>query len=139
MHLHDRMNVIHRDIKPENILFNSHTAEIKLTDFTCSRNNLTQGVRLFDSEGTPCFTAPECHVVEPEGYDPKPTDIWSIGVCLFAYVTDGRLPFYGQSELEIQIASRQNDLVLPDTISAPLKELLEWVMKKNPAERPNVE
>ena len=95
MHLHDRMNVIHRDIKPENILFNSITAEIKLTDFTCSRSGITADVSLFDSEGTPCFTAPECHVVEPQGYVPKPTDVWSIGVCLFAYVTDGRLPFYG--------------------------------------------
>jgi len=64
MHLHDRMNVIHRDIKPDNILFNGQTGEIKLTDFTCAREGIEAGVRLFDSEGTPCFTAPECHIVE---------------------------------------------------------------------------
>jgi len=100
-HLHDRMNIIHRDIKPENILFSGQTAEIKLTDFTVSRSDCTEGVRLFDSEGTACFTAPECHIVEKNGYLPKPADIWSIGVCLYAYVNDGKLPFYGESELEI--------------------------------------
>ena len=63
-HLHNNLQMIHRDIKPDNILFSSPTAEIKLTDFTCSRGEITEGVRLFDSEGTPCFTAPECHIVQ---------------------------------------------------------------------------
>lgn len=61
---------------------------------------------MFDSEGTCLFTAPECHIVAKNGFDPKPTDIWSIGICLYAYVNDGMLPFYGESELEIQIASK---------------------------------
>lgn len=95
IHLHTRLQVIHRDIKPENILFSSQSAELKLTDFTVSRGELKEGVRLFDSEGTACFTAPECHIVERDGYDPMPTDIWSMGVCLFSYVDEGRLPFYG--------------------------------------------
>jgi len=106
IHLHTRLDVVHRDIKPENILFSSQSAETKLTDFTVSRSGLSQGVRLFDSDGTPCFTAPECHIVDKQGYDPKPTDVWSLGVCLFSFCDDGRLPFYGQSELEIQIASK---------------------------------
>ena len=100
------MKVIHRDLKPDNILFSSQTSEIKITDFTVAREKITDGSHLFHSEGTPCFTAPECHVVAKEGYSPKPTDIWSFGVCLYCYVNDGKLPFYGQSELEIQINSR---------------------------------
>ena len=94
-HLHNELNIIHRDIKPDNILFCSRNAEIKLTDFTVSRDELTQDTRLFDSEGTPCFTAPECHVVEDGGYLPRPTDIWSFGICLYVYVNEGKLPFYG--------------------------------------------
>ena len=63
-HLHHQLNIIHRDLKPDNILFCSQNAEIKLTDFTVARGELTNDARLYDSEGTPCFTAPECHVVE---------------------------------------------------------------------------
>lgn len=100
-YLHDKVNVIHRDLKPDNILFSAKTAEIKLTDFTVSRGELGEHTRLFDSEGTPCFTAPECHIVEKDGYLPRPTDIWSFGVCLFTFVNDGLLPFYGKSEIEI--------------------------------------
>lgn len=68
--MHDHLKIIHRDIKPDNILFSKETMEIKLTDFTCSRPNIGENTRLFDSEGTPCFTAPECHVVEKDGYLP---------------------------------------------------------------------
>lgn len=101
MHLHNRANVIHRDIKPENILFCGESAQLKLTDFSVSRSGITEGMRLFDSEGTCFFTAPECHIVAKNGYEPKPTDIWSVGICLYSYVNDGVLPFYGESELEI--------------------------------------
>ena len=100
-HLHNNLQMIHRDIKPDNVLFSSCASEVKLTDFTCGRGELTEGVKLFDSEGTPCFTAPECHIVQEGGYDPMPTDIWSFGVVLYTYCNDGLLPFYGQSELEI--------------------------------------
>lgn len=106
-HLHEHMKCIHRDIKPDNILFSSATSEVKLTDFTCARAEIEPNTNMFDSEGTPCFTAPECHVVEQGGYKPKPTDIWSFGVVLYTLVNDGLLPFYGQSELEIQINSRE--------------------------------
>jgi serine/threonine protein kinase len=139
MHLHDRMNIIHRDIKPENILFSGVTAEIKLTDFTCGRDAIEAGVRLFDSEGTPCFTAPECHIVEKDGYLPKPTDVWSIGVCLYTFVNEGKLPFYGQSELEIQIASKQNDLELPEHFSEDLKDLISSLLNKDSTQRLTIE
>lgn len=128
--------MIHRDIKPDNILFSSPNSEIKLTDFTCSRGELTEGVKLFDSEGTPCFTAPECHIVAEGGYDPKPTDIWSFGVCLYTFVNDGLLPFYGQSELEIQINSRESPLVIPEAFSEPLKDLISKLLNKDPTQRP---
>ena len=94
LHLHEEANVIHRDIKLDNILFNSKDMRVKLTDFTVARSDIDDTSRLYDSEGTPAFTAPECHIVEKEGYKPKPTDIWSYGVCLYTYVS-GKVPFYG--------------------------------------------
>lgn len=91
--MHEDIKVIHRDIKLDNILFSSLDMKVKLTDFTVARGDIEENTRLFDSEGTPAFTAPECHIVEKDGYKPKPTDIWSFGVCLYTYVS-GKVPFY---------------------------------------------
>lgn len=98
IYLHTEAGVVHKDIKLDNILFDSTDCEVKLCDFTVSRNEIKEETRLFDCEGTPSFTAPECTVVEKEGYAPMPTDIWSFGVCLYTYVA-GIVPFYGDCEL----------------------------------------
>ena len=97
-YLHEEAQIIHRDIKLDNILFDSKNCEVKLSDFTVSRGEIKPESRMFDCEGTPSFTAPECTVVEKDGYYPKPTDIWSLGVCIFTYVA-GIVPFYGDCEL----------------------------------------
>jgi [calcium/calmodulin-dependent protein kinase] kinase len=96
--LHNEAGIIHKDIKLDNILFDSTTGEVKLSDFTVSRSEIDQDTKLFDCEGTPSFTAPECTVVEKEGYFPRPADIWSFGVCIYTYVA-AIVPFYGDCEL----------------------------------------
>jgi len=98
IYLHEEAGCIHRDIKLDNILFDSVNCEAKLSDFTVSRGDITEKTKLFDCEGTAAFTAPECTIVEKEGYYPKPTDIWSFGVCLYTYMA-GIVPFYGDCEL----------------------------------------
>lgn len=105
--------MIHRDIKLDNVLFSSKDMRVKLTDFTVGRADIEDDTRLFDSEGTPSFTAPECHIVEKEGYAPKPTDVWSFGVSLYAYI-HGLVPFYASGgELEMQINSRTKEVEIP--------------------------
>ena len=83
----------------DNITYASKDSKVKLTDFTVARE-VKENTRLFDTEGTPAFTAPESHVSGENGYSPKPTDIWSLGVCIFTYISN-QVPFYGDSELEI--------------------------------------
>ena len=100
-----------------------------------SRADITDETRLFDSEGTPSFTAPECHIVEKEGYRPKPTDVWSFGVSLYAYV-QAIVPFYASGgELEMQINSREKEVEIPPTFSRELADLIVKVLEKNPAKR----
>lgn len=135
VYLHEEANIIHRDIKLDNIFYDSESKDIKLSDFTVSRGEITDETRLFDCEGTPCFTAPECTIVEKEGYHPKPTDIWSVGVCIYTFIT-GIVPFYGDCELQIQINTRQKELECPETFSAELKDLLTSVLNKDPSKRP---
>ena len=132
LYLHEEIRIIHRDIKLDNILFSSKDMRVKVTDFTVSRADITEKTRLFDSEGTPAFTAPECHIVEEKGYLPKPTDMWSFGVSLHAYVC-GIVPFYSAGgELEMQINSRTKALELPKTLSPALADLLTRLLTKDP-------
>jgi serine/threonine protein kinase len=127
--------MIHRDIKLDNILFSSKDLRVKVTDFTVARADIDAGTRLFDSEGTPAFTAPECHIVAEGGYLPKPTDMWSFGVSLYAYVQQ-IVPFYSSGgELEMQINSRTKPLEVPDTFSPELRDLLERLLCKDPDHR----
>ena len=109
--------------------------QIKITDFTVSRDEIHEGTRLFDSEGTPAFTAPECHVVEEGGYLPTPTDIWSFGVCLYTYICE-RVPFYGEGELEMQINARKNEVEIPESFSKEFSDLIKLVLNKDPSKRP---
>jgi len=135
IYLHEELGIIHRDIKLDNILADSEKGEIMLSDFTVARGEITEDIRLYDCEGTPSFTAPECTIVEKEGYHPKPTDIWSVGVCIFTYIS-GCVPFYGDCELQIQINTRQKELECPDSFSPELKDLLFKLLDKDPAKRP---
>ena len=97
--MHDELSMIHRDLKLENILFATKSYCLKVADFTVARE-VADGAKAFDCEGTPAFTAPECHSPGSEGYYPKPTDLWSLGVCLYTYVTQ-TIPFNAESEIEI--------------------------------------
>jgi serine/threonine protein kinase len=138
IYLHEEAGIIHRDIKLDNILFDSAECEVKLSDFSVSHQGVTSSTRLFDCEGTPCFTAPECTIVEKEGYLAKPTDVWSYGICIYTYVA-GIVPFYGDCELQIQINARKNELELPDEFSEPLKDLLSLILQKDPLKRPTMQ
>lgn len=135
IYLHEDAKIIHRDIKLDNILFDSELCEVKLSDFTVARGEIEENTHLFDCEGTPCFTAPECTIVEKEGYMPKPTDIWSIGVCIYTFIT-GIVPFYGDCELQIQINQRQNQLEIPEYFSPILQDLISKLLSKDPSQRP---
>lgn len=135
LHLHEECKVIHRDIKLDNLLFSSKDLLLKLTDFTVARSDIEEETRLFDSEGTPSFTAPECHIVEKTGYRPKPTDIWSLGVSLYAYVHQ-LVPFYSSGgELEMQIKSREHEVEIPPSFSPLLRDLILQLLEKDPAKR----
>jgi serine/threonine protein kinase len=77
--------------------------------------------------------------VEKDGYDPYPTDIWSLGCCMFTYCNFGKLPFYGQSELEIQVASKNAELKIPEHFSPNLKELIALLLEKDASKRPTAQ
>lgn len=93
---HER-GVVHRDIKCENLLLNSEY-NIKLSDFGFARTHnvryrTRQGYDASLSEtfcGSYAYASPE--ILKGVPYCPLLSDVWSMGVVLFAMVF-GRLPF----------------------------------------------
>ena len=98
-YLHEN-GFIHRDVKLDNIMYSTGDNKCKLGDFTVSTKLTEEDDRMHNHEGTVAFTAPESHVPDKDGFLPMPTDMWSLGVCLYTVVTE-TLPFYSSSELEM--------------------------------------
>jgi BR serine/threonine kinase len=85
-HCHSH-SICHRDLKPENLLLNSNH-DVLIADFGMAQ--LIKTGNLSTSCGSPHYASPQ--IIEGHAYDAKCTDVWSIGVILYALIT-GSLPF----------------------------------------------
>jgi len=132
-YLHKK-GIVHRDLKLENLLIKKHgSLEIKLADFGLSK--VYTGEALQTACGTPYYVAPE--ILNGEGYDHK-IDTWAAGVLLYVLLS-GRLPFSGDSDVELFRAILETDLVWKkpqfDTVSAEAKDLIQRLIAKDPSKR----
>ncbi len=84
----ENYKIIHRDIKPENIFINNR-GDYKLGDFGVARE-MDKTVSMMSKKGTYSYMAPE--VFLGEEYDAT-VDIYSLGIVLYKYFNEGRLPF----------------------------------------------
>jgi len=133
--LHCKKSIVHRDIKLDNILYSSFDRKLKLTDFTVAKE-FSADDRIFESEGTPEFSAPETNDISNEdGHLPKPLDMWSIGVCYFTYVT-GVLPFFETPERDHNIETYKEEL---EGLSEGLRGMLKKLLIKDPSMRCTIE
>uniref|UniRef100_A0A0K0CTV1 Non-specific serine/threonine protein kinase n=1 Tax=Angiostrongylus cantonensis TaxID=6313 RepID=A0A0K0CTV1_ANGCA len=138
----NKEGIVHRDLKPQNILLCNPTRHsnppatdliIKLADFGFARF-LSEGVMAATLCGSPMYMAPE--VIMSLQYDAK-ADLWSIGTILFQCLT-GKAPFQAQNPPQLKAYYEKNrDLKpnIPDYCSAPLRDLLLRLLKRNAKDR----
>ncbi len=117
-HAH-RQNIIHRDLKPDNILVDAH-GQPHVTDFGLAKS-IGQNVRVSLTAsgmvvGTPAYMSPEQALGE-KSVDHR-TDIYAIGVMLYETLT-GRLPFTGETAIEILMKAAKNPVPPPSSVVKP--------------------
>ena len=122
--------VLHRDVKPANVLM-SNDGRVVLTDFGIATVEGTSALTMTGEViGSPEFLAPERAL----GRTPGPeSDLWSLGVLLYAAV-EGNSPFRHDTPLSTLRAIVDEELPPPHR-AGPLAQVIEGLLRKDPAER----
>lgn len=95
-------HIIHRDIKPDNI-FISDIGTYKLGDFGIARE-LEKTTAGLSKKGTKSYMAPEVY----KGMEYNSTvDIYSLGVVLYRFMNDNRVPFVPLPPQPVKYADRE--------------------------------
>ncbi len=138
-----RQRLVHRDIKPTNLMVVTEDDDgeihqtVKVIDFGLARSavhgeasaNLTMGGFV----GTPQYASPE--QLEERNVDGR-SDIYSLGASLW-YLLAGRPPFVGTlTSLITQHLTKEPPWDLLASTPAPVRELLQRMLQKNPDDRP---
>jgi serine/threonine protein kinase len=129
--------VIHRDVKPGNVMLHEGASRAKLTDFGLARvvydnADLSSHDQLI---GTPAYTSPE--QIRGPKVDAR-ADLFSLG-CVMFYMLTGQPPWQGYAQAETihkiatDVPPRLHEL--DASIPRPLSDIVEKLLRKDPAER----
>ncbi|OEJ57624.1 serine/threonine protein phosphatase [Streptomyces agglomeratus] len=135
-----RAGVLHRDVKPGNVLLERTSGRVVLTDFGIAAmddpgdGSATHLTRSGELVGSLDYLAPE----RAQGQEPGPaSDVWALGATLYAAV-EGGSPFRRTSTWSTLTAIVVEPLPEPRR-SGPLGPVLQRLMAKDPAQRPDAE
>ncbi len=101
-----KYGIVHRDIKPDNI-FISPSGSYKLGDFGIARiiEKSTAGL---SRKGTYEYMSPEVYWGRDYG---SSVDLYSLGMVMYRYLNDGRMPFMPQSPAAIHAEDREEAFI----------------------------
>ncbi|KNZ62148.1 hypothetical protein VP01_1308g1 [Puccinia sorghi] len=133
--------VIHRDIKPDNILYfqdpqTTTNPLCKIVDFGVSESFAKPGDplssdRMHKSAGSPAFLA---LFFVGEGVHGRITDIWAMGITLYALVC-GKLPFESFNQIALCEKIINDSPEFPTQLSDSLVQVLQGLLNKDPEKR----
>ncbi|GAA4663783.1 serine/threonine-protein kinase [Gordonia humi] len=124
--------LVHRDVKPGNILI-TPTGQVKITDFGIAKAvdaaPVTQTGMVM---GTAQYISPEQAM---GGEATAASDVYALGVVGYEALT-GRRPFLGDGAITVAMKHIQDTPPpLPSSIPAPVRELIDITLSKDPAQR----
>lgn len=123
-HAHSK-GIIHRDIKPQNIML-LKDGMIKVADFGIASLENTVEENNGETVGSVHYIAPE--QARGEAPDAR-SDIYSLGIVMYEMLT-GRLPYVGNSYVEVAVKHMNTDPVTPRDIVPSIPEELERICLK---------
>lgn len=119
-----KAGIIHRDIKPDNIII-TREGNVKISDFGIARMQ-TSDTMTIDACGSVYYSSPE---QVRGGYSDQRTDIYSLGVTMYEMCT-GRLPFVGNSVVEIAMHHMEGKVIPPQDMYADIPLHLNAIILK---------
>lgn len=125
-------NVMYRDLKPENILIDVD-GHIKLTDFGLSKELKTRNEVSETFWGSPEYLAPEMIFGRKHT---RLIDFYTLGWLVYEIFV-GYPPFYSGNSKELGEKMMKETLWFPKGLCKNAKDLIEWLINKDPDSRPN--
>lgn len=126
-------NVVHRDLKCENILFDKDMT-VKLSDFGFARTINPENCLLKTHCGSLAYAAPE--IVRGKDYDGRISDVWSLGVVLFAMV-NGKLPFNDTSVKNL-LAAINKGIAFQSNVSEACRDIITMMLMADTTKRTEI-
>jgi serine/threonine protein kinase len=123
-------NLVHRDVKPENIIIRQGTGMAVIVDLGIAKH-LDRTTITRAQPGTPGWAAPEQILNQPVD---KRADLFCLGLVLH-YAAVGTHPFDG-GEVNRNIAEGAPVVGVEASHGVAWKRLIEWLLGKQPYERP---
>lgn len=139
-YLHDNC-IAHRDLKCENILvFESNKAAVSDFGFSCTFNEHADSFLCRTFCGSTAYASPE--VLQGIPYDPRKSDVWSLGIVLFTMLC-GMMPFDDgnvTSMVQKQLSRNYNfPKFALDKTSEAVKHLVYSILEPCCKKRPTLE